>query len=70
MNDYIIKLNTRIRNKETELNALFAKIQKLEEEIATLNHKKLISKKLEKVEMTLTGVLGVIFEVDEEEEKE
>ena len=61
MNDYIIKLNTRIRNKETELNAVFAKIQKLEEEIATLNHKK---------KMTLTGVLGVIFEVDEEEEKE
>ena len=37
-------------------------------EIATLNHQKLISKKLETVEMSLTGVLGVIFEVDEEEE--
>ena len=63
-------LNTRIRNKLTELNALFTKIQKLEEEIATLNHKNLISRKLETVEMYLTGVLGVIFEVDEEEEKE
>ena len=39
-------LNTRIRNKLTELNALFTKIQKLEEEIATLNHKNLISRKL------------------------
>ena len=63
-------LNTRIRNKLTELNALFTKIQKLEEEIATLNHKNLISRKLETVEMYLTGVLGVIFEVDEEEEKQ
>ena len=44
MDEYIRKLNTKIRNKETELNALFTKIQKLEEEIATLNHKKLISK--------------------------
>lgn len=60
MDDNIRKLNTRIRNKETELNELFTKIQKLEE-IATLRHKKLISK---------TGVLGVIFEVGEEEEKE
>ena len=67
MDEYIRKLNTKIRNKETELNTPFTKIQKLEEEIATLNHKKLISKT---VEMSLTGVLGVIFEVDEEEEKE
>ena len=69
MDDYIRKLNTRICNQETELNVLFTKIEKLEEEIATLNHKKLISKKLETVEMSLTGVLGVIFEVDEEEKK-
>ena len=34
------KLNTRIRTKETELNELFTKIQKLEE-IATLRHKKI-----------------------------
>ena len=61
MDDQIRKLDTKIRNKETELNALFTKIQKLEEEIASLRHKKLISKKLETVEMSLTGVLGVIF---------
>ena len=61
MDDKIRKLDTKIRNKETELNALFTKIQKLEEEIATLRHKKLISKKLETVEMSLTGVLEVIF---------
>ena len=68
MDEYIRKLNTKIHNKETELNALFTKIKKLEEEITTLNHKKLILKNLETVEMSLTGVLGVIFEVDEEEE--
>ena len=43
---------------------------KLEEEIATLYHKKLISKKLETAEMSLTGVLDAIFETEEEEEKE
>ena len=58
------------RAKETELNALYTKIQKLEEEITTLHHKKLISKKLETVEMSLTGVLGAIFETEEEEENE
>ena len=47
MDDHIRKLNTRIRNKEAELNALNTKIQKLEEEIATLHHKKLISKSWE-----------------------
>ena len=36
----------------------------------TVKSQKLISKKLESVEMSLTGVLGVIFEVDEEEERE
>ena len=70
MDDHIKKLNTRIRNKEAELSELYTKIQKLEEEIATLHHKKLISKKLETAEMSLTGFLGVIFEVEEEEEKE
>ena len=70
MDDYIRKLDTIIQSEETELNALFTKIQKLEEEIATLYHKKLISKKLETVEMSLTGVLGVIFETEEEEENE
>ena len=63
MDDFIRKLNTKIRNEETELGALYAKIQKLEEEIAALNHKTLISKKLGTAEMSLTGVLGVIFEV-------
>ena len=58
-----------IQSKKSELNALFTKIKKLEEEIATLHHKKLISKKLESAEMTLTGVLGAIFETEEEEEE-
>ena len=65
MDEDIRKLNTKIHNKETEFNALFTKIQKLEEVIATVNHKK-----LETVELSLTGVLGMIFEVAEEEEKE
>ena len=34
MDDHIRKLDTRISNEETELNALYTKIQKLEEEIA------------------------------------
>ena len=70
MDDHVRKLNTRISNKEAELDELYTKIQKLEEEIATLHHKKLISKKLETAEMSLKGVLGVIFKVEEEEEKE
>ena len=68
MDDHIRKLNNRIRNKEAELNALYTKIQKLAEEIATLYHKKLVSKKLETAEMSLTGVLEVIFKTEEEEE--
>ena len=55
------RLDTKIRNKETELNALYTKIQKLEEEIATIYRKKLVVKKLETAEMSLTGVLKVIF---------
>ena len=70
MDDHIRKLDTKIRNKEAEFNALYTKIQKLEEEIATLYHKKLISKKLETAEMSLKGVLGVIFETEKEEEKD
>ena len=35
MDDHIRKLDTKIRNKEAEFNALYTKIQKLEEEIAT-----------------------------------
>ena len=70
MDDHIRKLNTRISNKEAELDELYTKIQNLEEEIATLHHKKLISKKLEKAEMSLTGVLEAIFETEEGEEKE
>ena len=67
MDDHIRKLDTKMRSKEAELNALYTKIQKLGEEIATLHHKKLISKKLETAEMSLTGVLGVIFGTEEEE---
>ena len=70
MDDHIRKLNNRIRNKEAELNALYTTIQKLEKEIATLHHTTLISKKLETAEMSLTGVLEAIFEVEEEKEKE
>ena len=70
MDDHIRKLDTKIQSKESELNALFTKIQKLEEEIATLHHKKLISKNLETAEMSLTGVLKAIFETEEEEENE
>ena len=68
MDDHIRKLDTKIQNKETELHSLM--IEKLEEEIATLHHKKLISKKLETAEMSLTGVLDAIFETEEEEENE
>ena len=70
MDGHIKKLHTKICSKEAELNALYTKIQKLEEEIATLHHKKLISKKLETAEMSLTCVLEVIFETEEEEDKE
>ena len=70
MDDHIRKLHTKIHNKETELNALYTKIQKLDGEIATLYQKKLISKKLEAAEMSLSTVLKVIFETEEEKEKE
>ena len=70
MDGHIRNHDTKIHSKETELNALYTKIQKLEEEIATLYHKRLISKKLETAEMSLTGVLDAIFETEEEEEKE
>ena len=69
MDDHIRKLKIEIQNKETELNKLFTKIQKSEEEIATLKHKKKISKKLETAEMSLSGVLEVIFETEEEEKE-
>ena len=69
MDDHVRTLDTKIQSKESKLNALFTKIQKLEEEIVTLYQKKLISKKLESAEMTLTGVLGAIFETEEEEEE-
>ena len=68
MDDHTRKLDTKISNKEAELNALYNKIQKLEEGIATLYHKKLVVKKVETAEMSLTGVLTVIFETEEEEE--
>ena len=69
MDDHVRTLDTKIQSKESKLNALFTEIQKLEEEIATLYHNKLICKKLETVEMSLTGVLGAIFETEEEEEE-
>ena len=69
MDDHIRKLDTKIRSKEAELNTLYSKFQKLEEEIATLYHKKLVVKKLETAEMSLTGVQKVIFETEEEEEE-
>ena len=64
------KLDTRISNKESERNALYTKIQKLEEEIATFYHKKLISKKLEIEEMSLTRILKGIFETEEGDNKD
>ena len=70
MDDHIRKLDTKIQSKETELNAVFPKIQKLEEEIATLHHKKLISKNPETAEKSLTGVLKAIFERKKEDEDE
>ena len=70
MDDHIRKLDTKIGNKEAELNALYNKIQKLEEGIATLYHKKLVVKKVETAEMLLTGILTVVFETEEEEEEE
>ena len=69
MNDHLRKLKIEIQNKETELNKLFTKIQKSEDEIATLKHKTLISKKLETAEMSLSGALEVIFETEEEEKE-
>ena len=51
MDDHIRKLDTKIRSKQAELNALYTKIQKMEEEIATLYHKKLVVKKLETAEI-------------------
>ena len=69
MDGHISKLDSKIRSKETELNVLYTKIQKLEEEITTLHHKNIISKKLKTAEMSLTGVLGAIFETEEEEEE-
>ena len=69
MDDHIRKLDAKNQSKETEHNALFIKIQNLEEEIATLYPKKLISKKLEIVEMSLTSALGAIFKTEEEEEE-
>ena len=45
MDGHIRKVNTRISNKEAELNALYTEIQKSEEEIATLHHKKIVVKK-------------------------
>ena len=69
MDNHLRTLDTKIHNREVELNALYTKIQKFEE-IATLYHKKLVVKKLETAEMSLSSVLKMIFETEEEEEKE
>ena len=69
MDKHIRKLDTKIHFKETELNALYTKVHKLEEETATLHHKKLIYKKLETAEMLLAGVLEVIFGTEGEEKE-
>ena len=69
MDNHIRKLDTKIRNREAELNELYTNIQKLEEEIATLHHKKLVVKKLETAGMSSSGVLKVIFEMGEEEKE-
>ena len=53
MDDHIRKRNTRISNKEVKLNTLYTKIQKWEEEIAILNHKKLVVKKLETADVII-----------------
>ena len=71
MDDHIRKLDTKSRVRKPSLMHYILKSKNWkEEEIATLHHKKLISKKLETVEMSLTGVLGAIFETEEEEEEE
>ena len=69
MDSNIKKLDTKIRSKEAELNALYIKIQKLEEEIATLHREELVVKRLETAEMSLTGILDAIFETEEKEEE-
>ena len=72
MDDHIRKLNIRISNKEAELNALYTEIQKLERDIATLQHKKDKKSGCEKTEnsrMSLNGVRKVIFETEEEEKE-
>ena len=69
MDGHIKKLDTKIRGKDAELNALYTKIRKLEVEIPTLHNKKLLGKKLETAEMSLTGILDAIFETEEKEEE-
>ena len=60
MDSHIKKLDTKIRFKEAQLSAIYTKIQNLEEEIATLHHKKLVVKRLETAEKSLTGILDAI----------
>ena len=60
MDSHIKKLDTKIRFKEAQLSAIYTKIQNLEEEIATLHHKKLVVKRLETAEKSLTGILTAI----------
>ena len=69
MDGNIKKLDTKIRSKDAELSALYTKIRKLEVEIPTLHNKKLLVKKLETAEMSLTGILDAIFETEEKEEE-
>ena len=60
MDSHIKKLDTKIRFKEAQLSATYTKTQNLEEEIATLRHKKLVVKRLETAEESLTGILDAI----------
>ena len=45
MDGHVRKLDTKICSKETELNALYTKIQNLEEEIATFTPQEINLKK-------------------------
>ena len=60
MDSHIKKLDTKVRSKEAQLSALYTKIQKLEEEIATLHCKKLVVKRPGTAEKSLTGIQDAI----------
>ena len=71
MDDHIRKIDTRISNEETELNALYTKIQKLEEEIAHIIPQKIACEKTGNSRNVINRrPWKVIFETEEEEEEE